>query len=71
MHSSSRGRSAGFAAERGRDGVPTYADDWPKPEFLHALTPFEALAGFRAPGHAADVLGRGDKYGGTVVGAFP
>jgi mannose-6-phosphate isomerase len=47
---------AGFAAERCREGVRTYVDDWPKPELLHALTPFEVLAGFRAPGDAADVL---------------
>ncbi|MFF3879417.1 mannose-6-phosphate isomerase, class I [Streptomyces sp. NPDC001978] len=47
---------AGFAAEQGRDGARTYVDDWPKPEILCALTPFEVLAGFRDAGEAADVL---------------
>ncbi|MFI6011955.1 mannose-6-phosphate isomerase, class I [Streptomyces sp. NPDC051243] len=55
----------GFAAERARpgavDGVPgggawTYVDDWPKPELLCALTPFEVLAGLRDADEAADVL---------------
>ncbi len=48
-----------FRAERER-GLPAgrgnYADDWPKPEILCALTPFEALAGMREPGEAAGVL---------------
>lgn len=45
--------AAGFAAEEDRD-VPidamhrNYRDAWPKPELLRALTPFEALCGFRA-----------------------
>jgi mannose-6-phosphate isomerase len=56
VHPDRRQAEAGFAAERCRDGVRTYVDDWPKPELLHALTPFEVLAGFRAPGDAADVL---------------
>ena len=56
VHPDRRRAEAGFAAERGRDGVRTYVDGWPKPELLHALTPFEVLAGFRAPGDAADVL---------------
>ncbi|MEU7058752.1 mannose-6-phosphate isomerase, class I [Streptomyces sp. NPDC046197] len=47
---------AGFAAERGRDGARTYVDDWPKPEILCALTPFEVLAGFREAADAAAVL---------------
>ncbi|ONK16096.1 mannose-6-phosphate isomerase, class I [Streptomyces sp. MP131-18] len=47
---------AGFAAEQGRPGPPTYVDDWPKPELLCALTPFEVLAGFRGAAEAADVL---------------
>ena len=58
VHPGRRQAEAGFAAERGRDGVHTYVDDWPKPELLHALTPFEVLAGFRAPGDAADMLDR-------------
>ncbi len=56
VHPGRRQAEAGFAAERGRDGVRAYVDDWPKPELLHALTSFEVLAGFRAPGDAADVL---------------
>jgi mannose-6-phosphate isomerase len=56
VHPDRRQAEAGFAAERGRDGVRAYVDDWPKPELLHALTPFEVLAGFRDPGDAADVL---------------
>ncbi|MFA7754162.1 mannose-6-phosphate isomerase, class I [Streptomyces sp. NRRL B-2790] len=53
---------AGFRSEN-RLGVapsdPTrnYVDDWPKPEILCALTPFEALAGFRAPAEAAEIVG--------------
>jgi mannose-6-phosphate isomerase len=34
-------------AEAGYGRDPNYVDDWPKPELLYALTPFEALAGFR------------------------
>jgi len=33
-----------------------YVDDWPKPELLCALTPFEILAGLRTPPDAAAVL---------------
>jgi len=33
-----------------------YVDDWPKPELLCALTPFELLAGLRAPRDAAALL---------------
>ncbi|MCL2783349.1 MAG: mannose-6-phosphate isomerase, class I [Propionibacteriaceae bacterium] len=45
---------AGFAAEQAR-GMPiddpqrNFKDDWPKPELIIALTPFDALSGFRAP----------------------
>ncbi len=44
----------GFAAENAA-GVPldspmrTYKDDWPKPEMMVALEPFDALCGFRDP----------------------
>lgn len=44
----------GFARENA-DGVAlddpkrTYKDPWPKPEMMLALTPFEALCGFRKP----------------------
>ncbi|WP_034269479.1 mannose-6-phosphate isomerase, class I [Actinospica robiniae] len=33
-----------------------YVDDWPKPEILCALEPFEVLAGLRSAAQAADVL---------------
>jgi mannose-6-phosphate isomerase len=52
---------AGFAAEEAR-GVPrnarerVYVDDWPKPEVLCALTPFEVLAGLRPAAQAAEIL---------------
>ncbi|WP_194926715.1 mannose-6-phosphate isomerase, class I [Catenulispora pinisilvae] len=52
---------AGYAAEQER-GLPAgdpdrnYADDWPKPEILMALTAFEALAGCRSAEDAERVL---------------
>lgn len=51
----------GFAREE-RAGVPigaaerNYKDDNHKPELLCAVTPFEALCGFRAPAEAATLL---------------
>jgi mannose-6-phosphate isomerase, class I len=36
--------------------VRTYTDPYPKPELLVAITPFEALCGFRDPDQAADHL---------------
>jgi mannose-6-phosphate isomerase len=39
-----------------RAGNPNYVDDWPKPELLCALTPFELLAGLRPPHDAAALL---------------
>ena len=39
-----------------RDPARNYVDDWPKPELLCALTPFEVLAGLRAPRDAAALL---------------
>ena len=48
---------AAFAAQRASGGEPgNYSDDWPKPEVLCALTPFEALAGLREPREAAGLL---------------
>lgn len=48
---------AAYRAEQ-EAGVATgnYVDDWPKPEVLCALTPFEALAGMREPREAAGLL---------------
>ncbi|MBS2961568.1 mannose-6-phosphate isomerase, class I [Actinocrinis puniceicyclus] len=63
LHPDRAQAEAGFAAERAR-GVPrgarerVYVDDWPKPEVLCALTPFEVLAGLRPAPQAADVLSR-------------
>ena len=38
------------------DPARNYVDDWPKPELLCALTPFEVLAGLRPPADAAALL---------------
>jgi mannose-6-phosphate isomerase len=62
LHPDRAQAEAGFAAEEAR-GVPrsarerVYVDDWPKPEVLCALTPFEVLAGLRPASEAADVIG--------------
>jgi mannose-6-phosphate isomerase len=61
VHPSRLQAEAGFRAENER-GLASggkshnYADDWPKPEILCALTTFEALAGMRAPQDAAALL---------------
>ena len=63
LHPDRAQAEAGFAAEEAR-GVPrgarerVYVDDWPKPEVLYALTPFEVLAGLRPAAHAAEVLSK-------------
>ncbi|WP_369173387.1 mannose-6-phosphate isomerase, class I [Streptomyces sp. R28] len=57
VHPNRAQAEAGFAAEQGQGGTRTYVDDWPKPEILCALTPFEVLAGFRDVREAADILG--------------
>ena len=61
VHPSRQQAEAGFRAENERGLAPgdksrNYVDDWPKPEILCALTPFEALAGMRAPQDAAALL---------------
>ncbi|GII04593.1 mannose-6-phosphate isomerase, class I [Planobispora takensis] len=47
-------------AEQAADGHArgVYADPWPKPELVCALTPFTALAGFRAPEQSAMLVKR-------------
>lgn len=61
LHPDRAQAEAGFAAEEAR-GIPrgaperVYVDDWPKPEVLCALTPFEVLAGLRPAVQAADVI---------------
>ncbi|MFI6259155.1 mannose-6-phosphate isomerase, class I [Micromonospora zamorensis] len=48
---------AGFAAQAGRpEGERNYSDPHHKPELLVALTPFEALCGFRDPAESAEAL---------------
>jgi mannose-6-phosphate isomerase len=61
LHPSRAEAEAGFRAEN-EQGLPpgdparNYVDDWPKPELLCALTPFEVLAGLRTPQDAAALL---------------
>jgi mannose-6-phosphate isomerase len=61
VHPSRAQAEAGFALEN-EDGLPpgdpgrNYVDDWPKPELLYALTPFEVVAGLRTPADAAALL---------------
>jgi mannose-6-phosphate isomerase len=61
VHPSRAQAKAGFRAENERGLAPddparNYIDDWPKPELLCALTPFEVLAGLRTPADAAGIL---------------
>ena len=51
VHPTRAQAQAGFRA-----GNVNYVDDWPKPELLCALTPFEVLAGLRPPPDAAALL---------------
>lgn len=61
VHPSAEQARAGYADEDTR-GVPVdaenrnYRDDWPKPELIVALTPFEALCGFRTPAESHQVF---------------
>jgi mannose-6-phosphate isomerase len=61
VHPSRAQAEAGYRAENERGLAPgdksrNYADDWPKPEILCALTRFEVLAGMRDPADAAALL---------------
>src|SRR5580704_7623694 len=61
VHPSRQQAEAGFLAENERGLAPgdksrNYVDDWPKPEILCALTPFEVLAGMRTGADAAALL---------------
>jgi mannose-6-phosphate isomerase len=61
VHPSRTQAEIGFREENERglplgDPARNYVDDWPKPELLCALTPFEVLAGLRAPSDAAALL---------------
>src|SRR5215468_841606 len=62
VHPSREQAEAGFRAETERGLAPgdrtrNYIDDWPKPEILCAITPFEVLAGMRPAADAAALLG--------------
>ena len=61
VHPSREQAEAGYRAETERglaagDKARNYVDDWPKPEILCALTPFEVLAGMRSVADAATLL---------------
>ncbi len=61
VHPSRPQAEAGYAEENARglppdDPARNYVDDWPKPELLYALTPFEVAVGLRAPADAAALL---------------
>ncbi|HEY6294841.1 MAG TPA: mannose-6-phosphate isomerase, class I [Streptosporangiaceae bacterium] len=61
LHPTRAEAQAGFRADNERglppgDPARNYVDDWPKPELLCALTPFEVLAGLRTPQDAASLL---------------
>ncbi|MGH3233621.1 MAG: mannose-6-phosphate isomerase, class I, partial [Streptosporangiaceae bacterium] len=61
VHPSRAQAEAGYLAENQRGLAPgdparNYVDDWPKPELLYALTPFEMVAGLRTPADAAGLL---------------
>ncbi|WP_409483151.1 mannose-6-phosphate isomerase, class I [Arsenicicoccus dermatophilus] len=61
VHPTREQAAEGFAREEAagiapRDPTRNYKDDWPKPEILMALTPFEALAGFRPAQESARLL---------------
>jgi mannose-6-phosphate isomerase len=61
VHPSRKQAEAGYLAENERGLAPgdksrNYVDDWPKPEVLCALTPFEVLAGMRTAADAAGLL---------------
>jgi len=60
-HPSRAEAKAGFAAEEARgvaidDPDRNFKDDWPKPELIVALTPFEALSGFRKPSETLELF---------------
>ena len=61
VHPSRAQAQKGYAADNERGLAPddpgrNYVDDWPKPELLYALTPFEVAGGLRDPDDAAALL---------------
>jgi len=75
-HPSRADAQAGFAAEEARglaldDPERNFKDDWPKPELVVAITPFEALSGFRDPSETLalfDALGVDDEIMRPTLG---
>lgn len=72
LHPDRAQAEAGFVAEEAR-GIPrtarerVYVDEWPKPEVLCALTPFEVLAGLRPAAEAAEII---DRLGVEALGGL-
>src|SRR5690606_14662358 len=73
-HPSRSQAEQGYARES-LQGIPTnsperaFRDDWPKPETIIALTPFEGLLGFREPTKTAQLfesLGVGDTLASVI-----
>lgn len=73
-HPSREQAEAGYAREsllglETSDPTRSYKDDWPKPEAIVALTPFEGLLGFRAPKESAalfEALGVADELASVI-----
>jgi mannose-6-phosphate isomerase len=68
VHPSREQAEVGFREENERGLAPgaagrNYVDDWPKPEVLCALTPFEVLAGMRTTKDAAGLFDALDALG--------
>lgn len=75
VHPSAAQARAGFDRERAAgvgldDPVRNYADDWPKPELLRALTPFDALCGFRAVPECVRLLDTLVQHGATGLRSY-
>lgn len=72
VHPTAAQAREGFVRENGAgialgDPARTYRDDWPKPEIMVALEPFEALYGFRDPRRSAAIL---RALGGEAAGGL-
>ncbi|GAA4889839.1 mannose-6-phosphate isomerase, class I [Tessaracoccus lubricantis] len=73
-HPSREQAEAGYARESlmglpPSDPIRSYKDDWPKPEAIVALTPFEGLLGFRDPHETAglfEALGVADELASVI-----
>ncbi|MGH3096061.1 MAG: mannose-6-phosphate isomerase, class I [Streptosporangiales bacterium] len=72
VHPSAAQAREGFARERAAgigpdDPVRNYADDWPKPELVCALTGFDALCGFQPVPECVRLLDALVRNGATAV----